>query len=59
MDILAMSVSINSEGLRITCSTHQSASTIEGALNNEEDVNKLLSWHHPFCLSHWPIGAST
>ena len=59
MDVLAMSVSMSSEGLHITVNTHQSASTIEEAINNKEDVNKLLSWHHPFCLSHWPIGAGT
>lgn len=59
MDILAMSVSMNSEGLHITFNTHQSVSTIEEALNNKEDMNKLLSWHHPFCFSHWPIGAGS
>lgn len=59
MDILAMSVSMNCEGLHITVNTHQSASTIEEAINNKEDVNKLLSWHHPFCLSPRPIGAGT
>ena len=40
MDVLAMSVSMSSEGLHITVNTHQSASTIEEAINNKEDFNE-------------------